>query len=365
MPEAAADPFSPLHEETLRTIATSGVVRQFPKQTVLIHEGDVGDSLYIILSGRVKIYASNEAGREVVINFCGPGEYVGEMSLYGAAALGVGDHARADVLRHRQPRAVSRLHRRQSGFRAAPDPDAHPPRARATENVKSLALSDVYGRLVRLLNTLAVERDGKHHRAREAHATGYRRSGRRVARHDRQIDEGPRCRRLPARRGPPDHDRQEAAARLVAATPLSQVPHACGLIGQFDRRCPAIARGDSARSASAAEAAGFARSPDALGRPGGARRCDRENSAAPRPIAPCRRALPSVECSPTGSVKTRRRLPDRCKENTMGNDSPMRNEGSTLGHRRQDGGADRHSRRDRRGCRSCVLHRPVPVGARM
>ena len=84
MPEVAADTFSPLREETLRTIATYGVVRQFGKQTVLIHEGDVGDSLYIILSGRVKVYASNEAGREVVINFCGPGEYVGEMSLYGA-----------------------------------------------------------------------------------------------------------------------------------------------------------------------------------------------------------------------------------------------------------------------------------------
>ena len=32
----------------------------------------------------------------------------------------------------------------------------------ATENVKSLALSDVYGRLVRLLNALAVEHDGRH-----------------------------------------------------------------------------------------------------------------------------------------------------------------------------------------------------------
>ena len=65
------------------TIAATGVVRQFPKQTVLIHDGDVGDSLYIILAGRVKVYASNAAGREVVIDFCGPGEYIGEMSLYG------------------------------------------------------------------------------------------------------------------------------------------------------------------------------------------------------------------------------------------------------------------------------------------
>jgi CRP/FNR family cyclic AMP-dependent transcriptional regulator len=79
-----ADPFAPLAEETLRAMATSGVVRKFPKSTVLINEGDRGDSIYIVLSGKVKVFASNEAGKEVVIDFHGPGEYVGEMSLDGA-----------------------------------------------------------------------------------------------------------------------------------------------------------------------------------------------------------------------------------------------------------------------------------------
>ncbi len=160
VPEAAADPFSPLREETLRTIATSGVVRHFPKQTVLIHEGDLGDSLYIILSGRVRVYASNAAGREVVINFCGPGEYVGEMSLDGAP--------RSASVVTLEPTSCAIVNRAQLRDFIAANPDfaqhliqtlIH--RARnATENVKSLALSDVYGRLVRLLNTLAVERDG-------------------------------------------------------------------------------------------------------------------------------------------------------------------------------------------------------------
>jgi CRP/FNR family cyclic AMP-dependent transcriptional regulator len=161
VPDAAAEPFSPLRQETLRAIATSGVVRQFPKQTVLIHEGDVGDSLYIILSGRVKVYASNEAGREVVINFCGPGEYVGEMSLYGAPRS-----ASVITIEPTSCAIVNRGH--FSDFIAAnPDFAQHLiqtliNRARgATENVKSLALSDVYGRLVRLLNTLAVDHGGK------------------------------------------------------------------------------------------------------------------------------------------------------------------------------------------------------------
>src|ERR1041385_4555841 len=78
------DPLSPLTPETLRQIAATGVIRTYPKSTVIINEGEVGDSLFIVLSGRMKVYASNAAGREVVIAFHGPGEYVGEMSLDGS-----------------------------------------------------------------------------------------------------------------------------------------------------------------------------------------------------------------------------------------------------------------------------------------
>src|SRR5438046_10193798 len=80
----ALPPIPPLQPETLRAIAATGVTRAFPRNTVLINEGDVGDSLYIVLTGRVKVFASNEAGREFVIDFHGPGEYVGEMALDGA-----------------------------------------------------------------------------------------------------------------------------------------------------------------------------------------------------------------------------------------------------------------------------------------
>ncbi len=84
MSQPASPSSLPLDGGVLHAIAASGVVRAFPKNTVLIAEGDVGDSLYILLSGRVKVYASNAAGREVVINFHGAGEYVGEMSLDGS-----------------------------------------------------------------------------------------------------------------------------------------------------------------------------------------------------------------------------------------------------------------------------------------
>jgi CRP/FNR family cyclic AMP-dependent transcriptional regulator len=158
---ATSDLIAPLHDETLRNIAATGVVRTFPRSTVLINEGDVGDALYVILSGRVKVYSSNEAGREFVIDFHGPGEYVGEMTLDG--------EPRSASVMTVEPTTCAVVNRAQ--FRdfllAHPDFAMHLidrliHRLRVTTgNLKSLALSDVYGRLVRLLNTLAHEVDGK------------------------------------------------------------------------------------------------------------------------------------------------------------------------------------------------------------
>jgi CRP/FNR family cyclic AMP-dependent transcriptional regulator len=161
LPASSADPFAPLTESTLRAIAETGVVRSFPRNAVLINEGDVGDSLFVILAGKVKVYASSAEGREFVLDFHGPGEYVGEMSLDGAPRS-------ASVITV-EPTTCAIVNRTQ--FRdfllAHPDFAMHLVeklihRARvATETVKSLALSDVYGRLVRLLNALAREVDGQ------------------------------------------------------------------------------------------------------------------------------------------------------------------------------------------------------------
>jgi CRP/FNR family cyclic AMP-dependent transcriptional regulator len=156
-----ADPLAPLTEATLRSIAGTGVVRSYPRQAVLINEGEHGDSLFIVLAGKVKVYASNAAGKEVVIDFHGPGEYVGEMSLDGAprsASVITVDPTTCAIVSRDQFREFILAH---------PDFALHLiekliHRARlATENMKSLALTDVYGRLVRLLTALAVDDNGR------------------------------------------------------------------------------------------------------------------------------------------------------------------------------------------------------------
>ena len=162
MPRLAAtgDPFAPLGAQILRDIATAGVLRSYPKNAILINEGEIGDSLYILLSGRVKVFASNAAGREIVIAFHGPGEYIGEMSLDG--------RPRSASVMTTEPTTCALVTRAKlrEFILAHPDFALHLvekliQRVRqTTENVKSLALSDVYGRLVKLLLALAVDRGG-------------------------------------------------------------------------------------------------------------------------------------------------------------------------------------------------------------
>ena len=158
--QSSADPLTPLEEQTLRDIAATGVIRAFPKNTVLINEGDHADSMFIILTGRVRVYSSNTQGREFVIDFHGPGEYVGEMSLDGSPRS-----ASVNTVEPTTCAVVSRTLVREF-LLAHPDFAEHLimkliHRVRATtENVKSLALTDVYGRLARLLDTIAPPGDG-------------------------------------------------------------------------------------------------------------------------------------------------------------------------------------------------------------
>jgi CRP/FNR family cyclic AMP-dependent transcriptional regulator len=147
--------FNVLDQTLLREIASRGGLKIFPANAVLITEGDDSDSLYILLSGRVKVYSTNAEGKEVVIAVHGPGEYVGELSLDGGTrstsvmtlepttcSVVSGSHLRGFIAEH--PDFASHLIRKL--IRSV---------RQATETVKSLALEDVYARVVRVLNDLS------------------------------------------------------------------------------------------------------------------------------------------------------------------------------------------------------------------
>jgi len=151
----------------LREIARQGGLRSYPANAVLINEGDRSDALFIVLSGRVKVYSSNADGKEIVIATHGAGEYVGEMALDGGVRS-----ASVMTLEPTTCSVVSGAHLRE--FVAAhPDFASHlilkliRSLRDATESVKSLALEDVYERVVRLLNDLSDADDAGARRVRE------------------------------------------------------------------------------------------------------------------------------------------------------------------------------------------------------
>ncbi len=59
MSELQKPPFLGLSEQDLSALSKRAVTRSFPKNTVVLHEGDETDTLYIIVSGKVKVFLAN------------------------------------------------------------------------------------------------------------------------------------------------------------------------------------------------------------------------------------------------------------------------------------------------------------------
>ena len=73
--------FAGLQGDTLTAIDNLTSTRQYPKNSVLINEGDISNSMYLLMNGKVKVYLSDEDGREFILNTLEPGDYFGEFSL--------------------------------------------------------------------------------------------------------------------------------------------------------------------------------------------------------------------------------------------------------------------------------------------
>jgi CRP/FNR family transcriptional regulator, cyclic AMP receptor protein len=150
-----------LNSRELAAISAPAVTRSFPAGTVVLSEGDATNSLYVVLSGRVKIFLADPTGREIVLGHTGPGEYFGEMTLDGgprSASVVTEEVTRLSII----PQADFKHF-----IAANPDFAFHLvkkliSRVRSlTDNVKSLALMDVYGRVARVLLELAHEENGQ------------------------------------------------------------------------------------------------------------------------------------------------------------------------------------------------------------
>jgi CRP/FNR family transcriptional regulator, cyclic AMP receptor protein len=150
-------PFSP----ALRALAERAEPRRYRKGVLLIQEGDQGDTLYIVLAGKVRAFSQGDNDREITYGVYGPGEYVGEISLDGGprSASVITVEPTACVVIARQTLLLHIAQYPEFAFELLAKVIR---RARAaTLSAKQLALNDVYGRLRALLESLAeVQPDG-------------------------------------------------------------------------------------------------------------------------------------------------------------------------------------------------------------
>src|SRR5262245_4501814 len=80
--------FSVLPENQLALLTGAVSRKSFPRSTTIIAAGDVTESLFVIISGRLKVMISDDEGREVILAILGPNEFFGEMGL-------IDDHPRS------------------------------------------------------------------------------------------------------------------------------------------------------------------------------------------------------------------------------------------------------------------------------
>ena len=154
--------FASFPDDQLRMLTTVVTRRSAPRSTTIMAGGDATDSLYIVLSGRLKVMMSDAEGKEVILSILLPGEFFGEMGL-------IDDEPRsASVVTIEACELLSLAKRdfRKSlaenfGMAMAVMRGLVRRLREADRKIGSLALLDVYGRVARLLLDMAENVNGE------------------------------------------------------------------------------------------------------------------------------------------------------------------------------------------------------------
>jgi len=154
--------FAGFPEEQLRTLVTVVMRRSVPRGSVIMAAGDPIDSLYIVISGRLKVMMGESDGKEVILCLLGSGEFFGEMGL-------IDDSPRSASVVAIEPCELLSVNKRD--FRKCLNENVEMAmtvmrglvrRLRdADRKIGSLAMLDVYGRVARLLLDMSENVNGQ------------------------------------------------------------------------------------------------------------------------------------------------------------------------------------------------------------
>ncbi|APV52448.1 hypothetical protein BWI17_13820 [Betaproteobacteria bacterium GR16-43] len=154
--------FTQLSDRELDVVRTLSVEKSYPRNAVVLTEGEMGDSLYMIQTGKVKVFIGDEDGREIILKILSPGDFFGEMSMIDkqprsasvttleACTFHILSHSSFEKCVESAPR-IGNMVMRVLASRVR----------EADRKIGTLALMDVYGRVASTLLELAVYSNGK------------------------------------------------------------------------------------------------------------------------------------------------------------------------------------------------------------
>ncbi len=154
--------FSALPEQQLALLTSVVSRKSFPRGATIIAKDDITESLYVVISGRLKVMMSDEEGREVILAILGPNEFFGEMGL-------LDDSPRSASVVALEACEMLSLSKRDFKKCLAENFEMTMTVMRglvkrlreADQKIGSLALMDVYGRVAHLLLEMAETVNGQ------------------------------------------------------------------------------------------------------------------------------------------------------------------------------------------------------------
>lgn len=96
--------FARLSDEHLRLLSSNLGSQTFRRGETIFHQGSIGNTLYLIVHGQVRIYTSSQLGQEISVTMFRNGNFFGELSLldgYERSASAVAMHTTTTLTLHR------------------------------------------------------------------------------------------------------------------------------------------------------------------------------------------------------------------------------------------------------------------------
>ncbi|MDB3944554.1 Crp/Fnr family transcriptional regulator [Gammaproteobacteria bacterium] len=154
--------FSTLGDNELQALAVLARPITAQRGEIIISQGSVGDALYVVIGGRVRVYVSDKDGKEMVLALEGPSAVFGEIAVLDGAvrSASIAAMEQTELLKISADDFFALLERNTELNRSVIQSLAGRIR-KLTQGAQGLALDSVYRRLTARLQECAVEENGE------------------------------------------------------------------------------------------------------------------------------------------------------------------------------------------------------------